>query len=300
MISRSSAILISQAYHEKFAGSYRRGSSSSSSYAYKLLQNDLYDFLFIEGYDAWFLNLTKLLGTYEERALREFLMKVHTGESLYPATKDWSWKDREKLGQTFLKDLAESILRSPNKLQVSYNANPTIPSLEEMRLQLELDGYIWRENALYETEASIINEQAEQDYLGALVDQANLGDSATIKHHLKLAQEHYGQQKWDDSISNSRKFLEAILSQSANSLLSKNTSKPLSERMLSSPRDVRDLLEREGLLGTKEKEAIAKVYGLLSDTGAHPNIAHKDQARLMWHLALTFAQFVLLRLQGLR
>ena len=36
----------------------------------------------------------------------------------------------------------------------------------------------------------------------------------------------------------------------------------------------------------------------MSDTGGHPYMAAKDQARLMRHLALTFSQFVLLRLEG--
>ena len=49
---------------------------------------------------------------------------------------------------------------------------------------------------------------------------------------------------------------------------------------------------------TEEKEAIAKIYGFLSETGGHPYIANQDQARLMRHLALTFSQFVLLRLEG--
>lgn len=72
----------------------------------------------------------------------------------------------------------------------------------------------------------------------------------------------------------------------------------LDERVIKSPVQVRDYLERENLLETKEKEAIAKVYGLLSHTGGHPYMAESDQARLLRHLALTFSQFVMLRLKG--
>ena len=42
-------------------------------------------------------------------------------------------------------------------------------------------------------------------------------------------------------------------------------------------------------------QAVAKVYGLMSDKGSHPYIADRDQARCMRYLSLTFAQFVLLR-----
>ena len=37
-------------------------------------------------------------------------MKLHTGESLVKKTPDWTWQQREKLGQRYLRDLAEDIL----------------------------------------------------------------------------------------------------------------------------------------------------------------------------------------------
>ena len=61
---------------------------------------------------------------------------------------------------------------------------------------------------------------------------------------------------------------------------------------------VREYLEAVGLIDRPEHEAIAKIYGLISNTGVHPNIAAKDQARLMRHLALTLSQFMLLKYQG--
>ena len=61
---------------------------------------------------------------------------------------------------------------------------------------------------------------------------------------------------------------------------------------------VRDYLEREGLLETKEKKELAEVYGLLSNVGSHPYIAGKDQARLLRQQALLLSQFVMLRYQG--
>jgi hypothetical protein len=73
---------------------------------------------------------------------------------------------------------------------------------------------------------------------------------------------------------------------------------PLSQSMYEKPVLVREYLENEGLLEKKETEAISKVYGLLSHTGNHPYMAERDQARLLRHLALTFSQFVILRLQG--
>ena len=99
-------------------------------------------------------------------------------------------------------------------------------------------------------------------------------------------------------ISNSRKVLEAVLQQIA-AVHSEKRGAPLKAEVLERAARVRDYLEEAKILGKKEKDAIASIYGLLSETGGHPHIAHRDQARLMRHLALTFSQFVLLRFQGL-
>ncbi|MCZ6777144.1 MAG: hypothetical protein O7D34_11925 [Ignavibacteria bacterium] len=76
------------------------------------------------------------------------------------------------------------------------------------------------------------------------------------------------------------------------------TKRNLPESTYSRPVQVRDYLEKEGLLETKEKEALASVYGLLSETGGHPYMAQNEQARLLRHLPLTFSEFAMLRLQG--
>ena len=72
----------------------------------------------------------------------------------------------------------------------------------------------------------------------------------------------------------------------------------LTSNIASWPKEVRTFLESEKLIDQAEKEAIAKVYGLISNTGSHPNIAQKDQARLMRNLALTFSQYILLKWEG--
>jgi hypothetical protein len=128
-----------------------------------------------------------------------------------------------------------------------------------------------------------------------LVARATLADPKTILHHLELSASHYTAQRWDDSIANSRKVLEAILQQVAQKRSSLPGQPPLTKSELERPVAVRDYLESVSLLDRKEKDAISRCYALLSETGGHPHIAERDQARLMRHLALTFSQFVLLR-----
>jgi hypothetical protein len=72
----------------------------------------------------------------------------------------------------------------------------------------------------------------------------------------------------------------------------------LPENVYSRPAEVREYLVTEKLLEKKEREALDKVYGLLSHTGSHPYMAEKDQARLLRQMSLLFCQFVMLRFEG--
>ena len=119
-----------------------------------------------------------------------------------------------------------------------------------------------------------------------------------ITHFLDLSEEHFLEKRWSDSIANSRKFLESVLQEIAASHCNRAYGKPLSKETYEKPALARQYLEDEGLLESKKREAIAKIYGLLSHTGGHPYMADSDQARLLRHLSLTVGQFVLLRYKG--
>lgn len=97
MISRRSALATAQLF--EFTFRYYAGSS------YYSRTRELYDFLFEREYQAWFCNLARAVGT-SSRGVKEFVMQVHTGETLASATKSWSWEQREALGQRYLADLA--------------------------------------------------------------------------------------------------------------------------------------------------------------------------------------------------
>jgi len=132
--------------------------------------------------------------------------------------------------------------------------------------------------------------------LVTLVKQLGLSNQETIFHHLSHSEAHYVDQKWDDSISQSRKFLEAILQEVAALHYTAMRGGTIPKEY-DQPSRVREYLETNGLIVSKEKGAISEVYGLLSDTGAHPHIAKKDEARLMRHLALTISQYIMLKLK---
>jgi hypothetical protein len=294
MISRRTARAIAEVYTGIF---YEYHSSSG----YRSVDTvGLYDFLYDRTYAAWFCNKArKIRGYTSTRPLKDFIMKLHTGETLYDATPNWSWEERGRLGQRYLADLAKDILTYWNTDCTDQVKRRTFDAVKGLLRNLELDGYVYRDSRLLAPEQDILDVQEEVGVLESLFGSLGLANRELTLHHLSLSEEHYLAERWDDSISNSRKFLECVLQEvaAANSLRYKGT--PLPESIYTRPVRVRDYLEQEGLLETKEKEAVAKVYGLLSHTGGHPYMAQSEQARLLRHLALTFSQFVMLRFQGL-
>lgn len=297
MISRTAARLIAETYVTTFCAYHGRTSNYTSSY-YTVNTTGLYDFLFDNEHSAWFCNAAR--DTYESqgtRKLKDFIMKLHTGETVYAATVDWDWTQREKLGQRYLHDLAEDIL-TYWKSRASTSASKKASEVAVLQRQLEVEGYEFRDGRLLEPETEVLDVAEETGVLRDLHKELGLANQDTAFHHLGLTEEHYVAGRWDDSISNSRKFLEAVLQEVVATHSLRVLHRTVAADTYSRPARVRDYLERENLLEAREKQAVAAVYGLLSNTGSHPFMAQQEQARLLRHLALTLAQFAMLRLRG--
>jgi len=287
MISRRTAKIIAATYREHFVS--KQYSYEAKRTKWKYDSSIVHDYLYEHEYDVWVLNAVKLLFGNAKRDLLEFIMKMHTGETFVSETPDWERKEREQLGQRYLKDLAEDIINS-HRDKCCIIEDELLPSLE-------LEGFTFTQNKLFYSEANILDEAEEEGIIGKIVDMLNIKNKKTILHHLDLSREHYQAKKWDDSISNSRKFLECILQEIAKKAHSIKTGKEVAEGF-DIPMKVREYLCNNDLIERKEKEAIASIYSLLSNTGGHPYIAEKDQARLLRNVALTFSHFILLRFQG--
>lgn len=290
MISRKTAKAIAEAYDSRFL--IRSGRTAN----YIVNRDAVYDFLFENDYEPWFMNLVRYLGS-SKRALHDLILRLHTGESLAPFAQELSRDQLEQVGQLMLRKLSEDILQYYTDAD-EYVSDATQKAVGRMQAGLELDGFQFQAGKLYATELAVIEEQEEEGALRRLISALTIPEEDVISYHLELSREQYIAGNWSDSISNSRKYLESILKGAAARYHLAQSSAMLTEQMLSKPYQVRDYLETSGLLVGNEKETVAKVYGLLSETGGHPYIAEKDQARLMQHLALIFSQFILLRLQG--
>jgi hypothetical protein len=263
---------------------------------------EVYDFLYQNDYPAWFCNAARIAAGQcygDTRPFQDFVLMIHTGESLLlPATQNSTWSQREKLGQELLRKLAEDVARWGKDR--TYVASGVEVVIREFKQNLELDGYAFRGDTLLAPEDAVLEVKDQSGVLQDLYTGLGLQNQETVFHHLALSEEHYIARRWDDSISNSRKFLEGVLQEVAASHHLAIGGSAIPEDTYSRPARVRDYLESSGLVDQKEKQALSSSYGLLSETGGHPYMAQNDQARLLRHLALTFSQFALLRLKGFK
>lgn len=291
MISRSTSVAIASAYTDRFSHTSRNSRGGTTEEVYR---DQVYDFFYEQEYEAWFCNLAR--APLRVRSLKDWFLKIHTGESFVEATKNWPWDRREKLGQQYLCDLARDHLRwyDSVKFDSFMKEHYSKPATLLMR-RLELDGYMYKDGELLQQQEDILNVEQEKSILEKLFESAKLGRSQDAFEFLRLTEEHFIAGRWSDSISNVRKFFELTLQEGARALASAK-GLPLNDAVLARPVEVRQFLEREGLFERKERESLDKVYGLLSETGAHPYMAESDQARLLRQLSLTLAQFALLRL----
>jgi hypothetical protein len=322
MISRKSTMAIAEAYTTKFRTLPSRGFSRSGPI---VAREDLYKFLFENDYEPQFCNIFKNI--YDLKRLNDLILGLHTGESLVEFTPSWLQNERQKLGQTCLKNMARDFMRwflkeapahliplretssqftpQDRTILTGFNTSYIVLGSAEscksvydaMVRQLEIDGYVFRDNELYQSEAEVLDVEEEKGLLQKLYAGLGLSKQQINFQFLNLAEEYYVAGRWSDCIGNARKFFEVVLQQVAikHSTL-KNITLPATT--IKSARLVREYLEEEKLIEKKEKEAIDKIYGLLSDTGSHPYMAEKDQARLLRQICLVVTQFVMLRLEG--
>jgi hypothetical protein len=289
MISRKTASAIGDVYQDHFTGS-------------NYICNDaLYDFLFEHDYPVWLCNGIRRLGHFAPRQVKDYFMQLHTGETQASLTPNWSWEQRQHLGQQLLPDLAKDILNRDRFGE--YSPARSYYEREDKKRNallacLELDGYVYRDSKLLAPESDVLDARETAGVLQQLYDELGLGEKEVALHCLALSEEHWLKGKWDDCISNARRFLEAVMREVAAAHSLFKTGNEMPRKDYEKAEMVRQYLRREGLLETKEETAIREVYGLLSNTGNHPYIAQKDQARLLRQIALVLSQFVMLRYQG--
>lgn len=305
MLSRRATKYLAELYNGVFTGSYKRKIHKIDRYVYlneyKFDIDKLYDFLYVRDYPEWFLIAIKNINQYEKRSALEFIMGLNTGSFFHQAKinpDDKQHKQMVEAGKNLLNKLAQDMLVFVYN-DIEFNQKPTLMELYKNLLhQLEFDGFIFRDNILYKTESKILDFEEETGTIHQYIKELKLNNQEITLHHLEHIEKDYIDEKWDDSIGNSRKFLESVLQEIADkhSMIEKGS--PLPSEIKKWAGKVRGYLETEELFSEPEIKTFREIYGLMSETGNHPYIAQKDQAILIRNLALTLAQFALLRYSG--
>jgi len=149
-LSRRTAKLLGDIYYAAFTRMVQMGYGKDL-----ILERDLLrQFLYEEGFDAWIMNKMDFAGNaLSPNLLREFIMRLHTGESAVVDRSDtMTLEQGQEQGQRYLKHLAEAIIGVfRNDEKTAELAGSLVASLQADGLAIGTDGRICA---------------AEQPYLG--------------------------------------------------------------------------------------------------------------------------------------
>jgi hypothetical protein len=252
--------------------------------------SSLYVFVYEADFEPWFCNLIQR-NAYPS-TLRDFVMKLETGEAIFSATEKWTRESRLQRSRELLMSLADTVVgrqsgrgvRSPGRFRA-------------LTASLELDGYQVRDGKLLDAESEANEVEEERGELANHYAELALPNLRIVQNHLNLSEEHYLAGKWGDCIGNSRHYFEQVLEDVADAW-SKRAGSPAFPSGKVMPVKIREYLRDAGLWNEDEFQAFGKLYGLLSATGGHPGMSEKDQARIFRRLALSMVQFMLLRYES--
>lgn len=289
MVSKGTALLIAKCYEQAFGKGIGVGFAIGA-----ITGDDLHDFLYRNECDDYLVQ--EAVRSHKAGSLKQFILDLGRGTRRSVDIAGRKQEDRLRICQGWLEQLARGILvDSPRNIFGVTNINPYTFQLKS---SLELDGYRLQNGQLSASELTVLDEAEAHQVLRQLACEVGLADAKMGFHHLDGSHTCYLAGKWEDSIGNSRKFLEYVVWETAAKCHLIDKGSPIDPKWHGLPRKARGYIQRVGLISLREKTAIDTLYALLSETGGHPYMAEREQARLMRHLALTLAQFVLLRLKG--
>lgn len=165
-------------------------------------------------------------------------------------------------------------------------------SLESALLR---DGFVVADGAVIDAEPEALENRSA---ILALIErhEAEL-DAQTLRHHLAESEDLFQQGRWGSSIGHCRNFVEQLLNDVATTLAAARADKP----NLTQPRFVRDYLQSVGFLDEPERRKLVDgVYGYFSEEGSHPGISTHSAARISKSMLLSFAFYVLEKLDALK
>lgn len=295
MISRRSAIVLAELYARVFYSRERGYSYESHPWVDGIT---LKNFLYVRDYEPWLMNSVKALTSRSSQMLIDLIMDLQTGATVRKAVRDVDREQSLQIGHSILKSLAADMLAFLEDLDLSKVLGKRNTFLvDSLTSMLELDGYVFRNGRLYQTEANVIDQEVEEDELLRLYTEEEFGSKDELVEHLDFAAKHFEENNWIDCVVRARLALEVVMREVAAKHHHESHGKPIDPVSIDRAAKVRDYLQDKGVLNKVETEMVTKVYAFLSVSGPHPGTSGRDPARLCRNLALTLSQYAILRLK---
>src|SRR5687768_7409320 len=110
MLSRRTTLDIANVYVERFSTreTVRGAYAGHTRVDHSMKPNRVYDFLYERNHNPWLCNTLKNI--HDPRKAKDFILRLHTGESIKASQPSWPTTKCEEVGQSFLLKLAEDIL----------------------------------------------------------------------------------------------------------------------------------------------------------------------------------------------
>jgi len=162
MIGRRTTKKLARAVAERFAEKERYGND------YEMPSAKVYDFLFEHGFAAAFCNAAESACHGGVREFEEFILKLHTGETVRGLKSNTPLEVAEVEGQVYIRKLAETLLNEfkawsdPEPFARSIEAvrhGMRKPGIEALEGSLELDGFSFKDGRLLHRESAPVDSE---------------------------------------------------------------------------------------------------------------------------------------------
>jgi hypothetical protein len=167
--------------------------------------------------------------------------------------------------------------------------------MDELLASLKLDGYELIAGKLTPVAIPGIDLQAEEDYLLSKIRRIGPANLEEIRHHYDEAVKTFVNRNWGPSSSENRNFFIALL-RGLRELATKRGGVPAFNQAGKDGPLINDF-QTIGLLTEQEKDAVLKVWVLLSHSGPHVGIKEEESALLGRILVLGMTRWVYLKFE---
>ena len=158
---------------------------------------------------------------------------------------------------------------------------------------MELDGFKYINGRVTAIESEVIDTEEARNIMEKKIRDNPELDSEVLIKHLRDSEEEYISERWKNSISNARHFMEQLLADVTKAGANARGESPPGPGR-GEARRVRKYLVDVGFFEESEcNNLICGVYSYLSEEGSHRGLTEKSCARVSRHIILGLGSYLL-------